>query len=90
MAKLKIKEGEEGAMIKYLSRVTAWVEKLNELSTEGIDPLENMSSEQNVFAGDEPALPLSRESALKNAPGHDSEYFRVPSIKRPGSRSKAS
>ncbi len=80
LARLKFSDAEEIQMIDDLQKMVDWVDKLNEIDTEGVEPLTGMSSEKNVFREDKVSNQLSREDALKNAPKHDSEYFRVPKV----------
>lgn len=74
---------EEGAekMMANLSRILNWVEKLNEVDTEGIEPLTHMSVEQNVLREDVAGDSLTHENALAGAPKKDSDYFRVPKVR---------
>ena len=60
----------------------AFVEKLNELDTTGVEPLLHMSDEANVLREDEVKGSISREEALKNAPEHDEQFFKVPKVIR--------
>ena len=60
----------------------AFVEKLNELDTTGVEPLLHMSDEINVLRQDEIKGSISREDALKNAPLHDEQFFKVPKVIR--------
>ena len=60
----------------------AFVEKLNELNLEGVEPLLHMSEEKNVLREDEIKGSISREEALKNAPEHDEKFFKVPKVIR--------
>jgi aspartyl-tRNA(Asn)/glutamyl-tRNA(Gln) amidotransferase subunit C len=55
-------------------------EKLNEVDTEGVEPLIYMSDNENVLREDEVVQSISHEDALKNAPKKDSDFFRVPKV----------
>jgi aspartyl-tRNA(Asn)/glutamyl-tRNA(Gln) amidotransferase subunit C len=80
LARLKFND-EEKEEIKYdLQRMIAFVEKLNELDLEGVEPLLHMSDEVNVLREDEIKGSVSREDALKNAPLHDEQFFKVPKV----------
>jgi aspartyl-tRNA(Asn)/glutamyl-tRNA(Gln) amidotransferase subunit C len=81
LARLEIREDQEDAMLESLSEILTWVEKLNEIDTEGVEPLTNMSLETNMLREDKVTGHLDREKALKNAPDKDSKYIRVPKIK---------
>lgn len=67
-------------MSKDLSQVLDWVDQLQEVSTEDVIPLTNMSSEINAFRADEVGEQLSQEQALKNAPKKDNGFFTVPKV----------
>ncbi|PSL03932.1 Asp-tRNA(Asn)/Glu-tRNA(Gln) amidotransferase subunit GatC [Cecembia rubra] len=73
---------EEGAekMMKDMTQILDWEEQLNEINTEGVEPLTTMSSEVNVLRADKMGEHLSHERALQNAPQKDSDYFRVPKV----------
>ncbi len=63
-----------------LTRILSFVEKLNELNTDNIEPLVYMTEEINVLRDDEVKQVITQEEALKNAPKRDSDYFRVPRV----------
>ena len=39
-----------------------------------------MSEDINVLREDVPVVSLTQKEALKNAPKHDSDYFRIPKV----------
>lgn len=80
LARLDFEEKGAEQMEADMTEILDWVEKLNELDTEGVEPLTNMSAEQNVLREDQPKEPLSHERGLRNAPKKDSDYFRVPKV----------
>lgn len=81
LARLDIREENEEAILASLSEILTWVEKLNEINTEGIEPLTNMSRERNVLREDKIEGQLDHEKALMNAPDKDKNYIKVPKIK---------
>lgn len=80
LARLQFNEEEKKEIKTDLQRMIAFVEKLDELNLEGVEPLLHMSSEVNVLRDDEVKGSISREEALKNAPLHDEEFFKVPKV----------
>jgi aspartyl-tRNA(Asn)/glutamyl-tRNA(Gln) amidotransferase subunit C len=80
LARLDFEEERAEQMVSDMTEILDWVEKLNELDTENVAPLTNMSAEQNVLREDEPKEPLSHERGMHNAPKKDSDYFRVPKV----------
>jgi len=82
LARLKFDASEKEEIKKDLQNMIAFVEKLNELDTTGVEPLLHMSDEVNVLREDEVKGSISREEALKNAPLHDEQFFKVPKVIR--------
>lgn len=80
LARLEVKPEEEANMLKDLSQMLSFVEKLREVDTTGVEPLTSMTHEVNQLREDEAANMLPREKALQNAPRHDGTYFRVPKV----------
>lgn len=80
LARLQFEGEEKEAIRKDLSRILDFMEKLNELDTEGIEPLIHLSEELNVLRDDRANNPITQEQALKNAPKRDSDYFKVPKV----------
>ncbi|MEP1034657.1 Asp-tRNA(Asn)/Glu-tRNA(Gln) amidotransferase subunit GatC [Ekhidna sp.] len=80
LARLHFEEDKEKQMIQDLQQMVDWVEKLNEVNTDGVEPLTNMSYELNTYREDKETSHLPRNKVFKNAPKHNSEYFRVPKV----------
>ncbi|MDG1276749.1 MAG: Asp-tRNA(Asn)/Glu-tRNA(Gln) amidotransferase subunit GatC [Algoriphagus sp.] len=80
LARLEFDESSAEKMSKDMSQILDWVEQLNEIDTENIEPLTTMSTEVNVMREDKVANQLSHSEGLKNAPKSDSDYFRVPKV----------
>jgi aspartyl-tRNA(Asn)/glutamyl-tRNA(Gln) amidotransferase subunit C len=80
LARLKFNEEEKQEIKKDLQRMIEFVEKLNELDLDGVEPMLHMSDEVNVLREDEVKGSISREEALKNAPLQDEQFFKVPKV----------
>jgi aspartyl-tRNA(Asn)/glutamyl-tRNA(Gln) amidotransferase subunit C len=80
LARLEFDDMEKEEIKHDLQRMIAFVEKLNELDLEGVEPLLHMSDEINVLREDKVEGSISREDALKNAPLHDEQFFKVPKV----------
>lgn len=74
-------EGEEREAVKNdLDNITNFMDQLKELNTENVEPLIFMTEEINNLREDIPAVTVSHEDALKNAPKKDTDYFRIPKV----------
>jgi len=80
LARLEFDENGVEKMSRDMSKILDWVEKLNEIDTDNVEPLTTMSTEINVMREDQVAHQLHHEAGLKNAPKSDSDYFRVPKV----------
>lgn len=80
LARLEFDEKDAEKMIKDMSAIITWVEQLNEIDTEGVEPLTTMSHEINALREDEVKGQMLHENALLNAPKKDTTYFRVPKV----------
>jgi len=80
LARLEFDERDSEKMIKDLGNIISFVEKLNEVNTDGVEPLTTMSHEVNALREDEVKPHLDHDIALKGAPKKDMDYFRVPKV----------
>ena len=80
LARLEFKDEAKVEILNDMNRMLGFVDKLNELNTDNVEPLIYMTNEKNVMREDEPEITLSQKDALKNAPKKDSDYFKVPKV----------
>ena len=81
LARLSLSESEKEKFTHQLNGILAYVEKLNELDTTNVAPLEHVLDLSDVTRDDAVTPSLSREEALKNAPDRTEKFFRVPSVR---------
>lgn len=80
LANLRIDEGDKELFTRQLGDILNYVEKLNELDTEGVIPTAYTVPMKNVLREDRVAPSIPREKALANAPDNVQGQFRVPKI----------
>ena len=80
LARLQFDASEKEEIRIDLQRMIGFVEKLNELDLEGVQPLLHMTEETNVLREDKVSGSVTREEALKNAAAHDEQFFKVPKV----------
>lgn len=80
LARLEIKDSNREKMLTDMSNMLSFVEKLQEVNTDGVEPLVTMSHEINNLREDAVAHQLTHEQALQNAPVKDPDFFRVPKV----------
>ena len=80
LARLDLDEASIEKFAGQIGDVLEYVEKLNEVDTEGLRPTSHAISLTNAFREDEQRQPLDREQALANAPEKEDGNFVVPKI----------
>jgi len=80
LARLKYKDEELENFTHQLNEILNYIEKLNELDTENVEPLSHPVENINVFREDVIKPSIEREQALKNAPDKTEEFFKVPKV----------
>jgi aspartyl-tRNA(Asn)/glutamyl-tRNA(Gln) amidotransferase subunit C len=80
LARLSFSEEEKQKLTAQLNEILLYMDQLNTLDTGTIEPLSHVIELQNVFREDVLRTSLPREEALKNAPSHTDEFFKVPKV----------
>jgi aspartyl-tRNA(Asn)/glutamyl-tRNA(Gln) amidotransferase subunit C len=80
LARLEFEEKDAEKMMSDMTAIVDWVEKLNEVNTDNVEPLTTMSYEVNAWREDVVKEHLPHDKALANAPKKDQDYFRVPKV----------
>jgi len=80
LARLQIKPEEETTLLSSMDSVLSWMEQLNEIDTEGVEPLTHILDEANIWRQDISNNTLSRQEALSNAPSKNDSYIMVPKV----------
>ena len=84
LASLELSDTEIVEISEHLGGILEYVDVLNQVDTDQIEPLAHPIEVVNVFREDVSTEMLSREDALKNAPRTDGKYFVVPAILNAG------
>ncbi len=80
LARLQLPDDEVESLKQDLNKILGYMEKLDELDTTDVEPLEHVTDPEVPFRKDEAGDPIPHEDALKNAPDADADYFRVPRV----------
>lgn len=80
LARLEFNDAAKEEILNDMNRMLSFVDKLNELDTNNVEPLIYMTDEKNVMRSDEPEITVTQKEALKNAPKKDSDYFKAPKV----------
>ena len=80
LARLEFKEVEIERFRGDLNNILNFIEKLQEVDTNGVEPMCQVNNLENVLRTDIIKQSLPKEVALKNAPQKDDGMFIVPKV----------
>lgn len=80
LGRLLLSENELATMTTQMGQILGYMELLDEVDTEHVEPMAHAVEVSDVFRRDEARPSLSRDQALANAPQRDDECYRVPAV----------
>lgn len=83
LANVELTPEESGRMLRDLNAILDYVAELNELNTEGVAPLAQVSELSEAATPlriDEVRPSLDRSAVMKQAPETDGAFFKVPKV----------
>lgn len=80
LAELNLTESEREELTDDLAGILDYVDKLQELDTEDVEPLRHILEVQNVLREDEKKSNLPQDEVFKNAPAKKGNFFQVPPV----------
>ena len=80
LSRIKIEDSEVEELSSQLSAIVDWVEQLNEVDTENIEPLSNISMAKLPLRKDIENIVDNSKEILSNAPEKLENYFVVPKV----------
>ena len=96
LANLELTEEERAHMVRDLNSILGYIDRLNQLDTERVEPMAQVSDRHGVDAAKSSSerfayttredIPnglrksLPHEAALQNAPDADENFFEVPKV----------
>lgn len=80
LSKLEFTDEEIETFIPDFEEVVNYVNKINELDLDGIEPLRYVNEGYGLGREDKVEQPLPKEKVLNIAPKSDSDYYRVPKV----------
>jgi aspartyl-tRNA(Asn)/glutamyl-tRNA(Gln) amidotransferase subunit C len=80
LARLELSDAELDPMARQLSAIIDYINQLQQVNTDGVEPLAHALDVHDVFRDDAPAPSLSEDAALANAPSRKDNFYRVPPV----------
>ena len=80
LARISIDEEKANKLAGDLNSIFEFIEKLNELNTENVEPLTSVANTTLRFREDEVQSQNIREKILSNSPDNNEDFFVVPKV----------
>lgn len=80
LGRLRLSDAELEKFTTQLNQIVEYVEQLQELDTEEVEPMAHPLPIQNVFRSDEVRPSVGLDAALGVAPKRDEHFYLVPPV----------
>ena len=80
LARISVDEEKANKLVSDLNSIFEFIEKLNELKTENVEPLTSIAETTLRFRKDEIKSKNMRDKILKNSPENNEDFFVVPKV----------
>ncbi len=80
LARLKIEDEKIKATKEEFNKILAWIEELNEINTDNVEPLISVNDISLRLREDEVNDGHQPQAVLENAPAAEYGYFAVPKV----------
>ncbi len=80
LARIRVEDSEIPAMQSELGRILGWIEQLNEVDVEGVEPLTGAAQMALRLREDVVTDGFYPEKVLANAPDRAGDFFAVPKV----------
>jgi aspartyl-tRNA(Asn)/glutamyl-tRNA(Gln) amidotransferase subunit C len=80
LARLELPAAELDILRRDLNAIVHYVDQLQSLNTDGVEPLAHTLELANVFRDDVPVPSLPVDEILANAPDRQADFYAVPAV----------
>lgn len=80
LANVRVDDERATRLLENLNSILGYVERLNEVDVNSVEPMSHVHGSTNVYRLDEVAPSMALEAALENAPDTLGRFIRVPII----------
>ena len=80
LARLELTEEEKEKFTRQLGDVLKYVDQMNEVDTDDVEPLSHPIDFVNVMRDDKIHYEQTKEELMQNAPDEENVFFKVPKI----------
>ena len=80
LARIRVTDDEKNHLAAELSQVMDWIDELQSVDTEGVEPLTSVVGARLKTRADVVTLNVTRDQVLANAPEAMAGFFTVPKV----------
>ncbi|MHC4267682.1 MAG: Asp-tRNA(Asn)/Glu-tRNA(Gln) amidotransferase subunit GatC [Planctomycetota bacterium] len=80
LSRINLTIEEKSTFRRQLADILDYMEKLNELNTDDVQPMAYATSQKNVFREDKIESSFARQEILKLSPSNSNGFFKVPKV----------
>ncbi len=80
LARIRVADDDLPGLANELNNILGWIEQLNEVDTDGVEPLTVVGDAQTPMRQDVVNDGDIRDDVLANAPDAEPEFFTVPKV----------
>ncbi len=80
LARLSFTDEEQRVLLRDLNMILAYMEDLNGVPTDAVEPLAHVGDLTNTFRTDTPRPGLPSDEVFRNAPQRSGDHFAVPRV----------
>lgn len=80
LARIRVSDAEAKTLESELTGILQWVEQLEEVDTQGVEPMTCVTEMSLKMRDDEVSDGGYPDEIVRNAPGHAGRFFAVPKV----------
>ena len=80
LSRISVDDEKAGKLVEDLNSIFDFIEKLNELNTDNVEPLTSVAETTLKLRADEVKSENIRDQILKNSPEENEDFFVVPRV----------
>jgi len=80
LSRIRLTDEEKDIFREQLTDILGYIEKMNELDTDDVQPMAYATSLKNVFREDKQKSSFARQEILELSPSSANGFFKVPKV----------
>ncbi|MDD5732051.1 MAG: Asp-tRNA(Asn)/Glu-tRNA(Gln) amidotransferase subunit GatC [Patescibacteria group bacterium] len=80
LIRVELTDEEEKKFTEQLSSILGYCKKLDELDLEGVEPIYQVTGQENIFREDEITNTSRASDMLRNAPEREGDFIKIKNV----------